>query len=209
MFNIRHSWIILQLLCAIFVLSCEERDPSVACGCNGGKKLEISNDPGIMVKMYDGDFSGFRFLSLQHGYLDFCGTLPPDLLIDGQMAEISGVINVPCTLSKDPLLYVQVSPFEMTTYNLPGDSLFKTGPIIIHIFPSVTAQSSGYGYSVESDSGFKISQPVIPAIGGLQTFSSKTKAFKVAVLVGHKLTLNSGLPTIQVAEMAYLGVFGD
>lgn len=171
--------------------------------------MEITEDQGIMVKMYDGVFDGFRFLSLQHGYLDFCGSLPSDLLIDGQMVEISGTIKLPCSVSKDPLLYVQVSPFEMTTYKIPADSLFKSNPIIIHVFPSVTSQSSGFGYSVQTESGSKIYQAEIPAIGGLQTFSTPTKAFKVAVLVGHKLTANTGLPTIQIAEMAQLGIWGD
>ena len=207
--NLRQFCTIFLCLCIIFCISCEEKEPIISCGCDGTKKLELNDDPGIMVKMYDGSFDGFRFLSLHHGYLDFCESLPPDLLIDGQMVEISGTIKVPCTTSKDPLLYVQVSPFHMTTYNLPADSLFKTNPIIIHVFPSVTTQSSGFGYSVETESGFKIYQDVIPAVGGLRTFSSPTKAFKVAVLVGHKLTVNTGLPTIQIAEMAYLGVFGD
>lgn len=202
-------WIFFQILLAILCISCEEKDPIVLCGCTGGKKLEINNDPGIVVNVNDSGKDTFHFLSLHHGYLEFCNSVPPELLVDGQMVRLSGRINIPCKSTDTPELPVPVLPFVMSGYELPADSLFKSNPIIIQIFSSVTTESSGFGYSIETEYGFKVYQNIIPAIGGLQTFSSPIKAFKVAVLVGHKITLNNGLPSVMPAELSYLKVLGD
>lgn len=199
------SWV----FCLILLISCTDKESKITCGCDGTLKQNLLDEEGIMVKVYDGVFDGFRFLSLRYGYFDFCVDVPVELQIDGLMLKIAGVINTPCMVSKDPLLDVQHYPFRLSNYTIPADSLFKKDPVTIKIFTSITSLSSGYGYSIKTQSGFKIIQDQIPAVGGLKTFSTATKAFKVAVLVGHKITLNKGLPTIDLKDLYYLQALGN
>lgn len=196
------------VFCFILLLSCRDKEPKITCGCDGSVKKDLIDDQGIMVKVLDGLFDGFRFLSLNYGYFDFCGDVPMGLQKDGLMLKISGVINYPCKVSKDALMEVQHYPFHLKGYNSPIDSLFQGDPILIKIFYTQNSVSSGYGYSLKTLSGFKIYQPIIPAVGGLQTFATSTKAFKIGVLVGHKTTLGQGLPAIDMADLFYLQALG-
>ena len=103
--NLSQLFLILSLF---FLLSCSENDdPQIVCGCDGRVQEKIVDDQGIMVKVYDGVFDGFRFLSLNYGYFDFCDEVPFELKKDGLMLRISGTITHPCIVSKDPVLDVQ------------------------------------------------------------------------------------------------------
>lgn len=192
----------------LLLIGCTSDEP-IKCGCDGSFKEELREDPGIMVKTYDGSFDGFRFLSLQYGILELCADVPPELQVDGLQVRISGSVNIPCKVSKDPVQFVQHYPFHMSSFLIAPDSLFTADPVAIQIFPVQGPQSSGFGYSVITSYGLKIRQEFIPVVEGFQTFSTATKAFKVAVLVGHKTTVSNGLPTLIQYDLLYLQVLGN
>lgn len=202
---------LLHILTFLFLLvlsACIEDENKVKCGCNATiKEGKVSTD-GIVVKVFDGNFDGYVFLSLEDGYYDVCDTLPAELQVDGLMLEVSGNVKKPCEKSIDPVYYVQHYPFELSTYETPVDSLFKEGPIIITIIKSEDyGYPQGFGYRVESLDGLKILQPTIPGVGGLKTFPTPTEAFKVAVLVGHKILASSNaFPTVTLEDLYYLQV---
>lgn len=194
----------LCLLTISTLISCSEKDKTIQCGCEGGTVASVKSDPGIVVKVVDGADNGFHFLSLSYGYFDFCDPVPSELQIDGLQVRISGTTKIPCTVSKSPVLQVQHYPFRLSNYSIATDSLFVGNPVTIKLFPYQSPESTGYGYSISTSSGFKIVQEIIPVIGGLNTFSTQTKAFKVAVLVGHKIMVGDGLPTLVYADLTYL-----
>lgn len=185
-------------------ISCSESEKAVQCGCEGNATANISADKGIIVKVIDGQSDGYHFLSVKYGYFDFCTEVPLELQVDGLQVLISGTLKLPCTISKSPILEVQHHPFKLSTFTISTDSLFVGAPIDIKLFPYQSPVSSGYGYIVTSSSGSKIIQETIPVVGGLQTFSTKIKAFKVAVLVGRKIMLSNDLPTLVYSDLAYL-----
>ncbi len=196
---------ILLFFSFLFSISCSSNEKAVQCGCQGDGMANVSADKGIIVKVVDGNLNGYHFLSLKYGYFDFCTDVPAELQVDGLQVKISGTLKVPCATSKSPVLEVQHYPFSLSSYLISSDSLFVGTPIAIGIFPYQSPVSSGFGYSINAASGLKILQETIPVIGGNQTFSTPTKAFKIAVLVGHKILLDSkDLPTLVYSDLEYL-----
>ena len=203
------KFIKIKIFLFLIIIGCSDHEKAIECGCHGAVKEKITSDPGIMVKVSDGSENGFHFLSLKFGYFDICSDVPQELQIDGLQVKISGTTRIPCIVSKSPLLEVQHYPFDITSYEVATDSLFVSNRITIKLFPYQSPVSSGYGYAITSSSGLKIYQETIAVVGGLQTFSTPTKSFKVAVLVGHKMMISNGLPTLVIGDLYYLNVLSN
>lgn len=198
----------VNLFAFLFFVSCTEKDVDPSCGCNSPIKETVLDDQGIIVSVNSNGSIEFKYLSLQYGYFDICTEMPQDMQRDGLMILLSGTTRNPCNISKDPLLDIQHYPFHVTNYKIQTDSLFKSPTLRINLFKTTNAVSSGYGYSVKTPF-ISIYQDVIPAVGGLQTFSTPTKAFKIAVLVGHKSLVTHSLPAIQISDLNYLQALGN
>lgn len=67
-------------------------------------------------------------------------------------------------------------------------------------------QDSGWGYDIYMDDKLYIHQPHIPAISGVQVFSSEADAQSIAGLVVKKINLHVMPPTVTTEELQALGI---
>src|ERR1043166_9043404 len=74
------------------------------------------------------------------------------------------------------------------------------------IVDSVSGKSLGWGYDLIFAGGAKIHQPTIPAVQGIQYFSSSEKANKTAEFAAAKIKRCGGLAGITTNELDSLGV---
>lgn len=187
----------------LLVQGCDKNEvvkPSCSCDAPVSKSFEGLH--GMMVNTTEGYF----LLSISDGYYKPCASLASVLLTDGLLVIAKGKIKTTCPkpddLNKEELQSYTLIDSWVTTQ----DSLFNNNPIKIQLIKSEDYTIKGYGYKITTPSGAVILQTIIPAVGGLKPFKTKTEAYKVAILVAYKLNLQIGFPSITIQDLRFLQI---
>ena len=69
-----------------------------------------------------------------------------------------------------------------------------------------TGKSAGWGYDLYVGGKRTIHQPIIPAVPGTNSFSSKEDAMKAGQLAANKMKITGSLPTVLVTDLDSLGI---
>ncbi len=197
--------ITLTYLALLAIQACNDEDtpkPKI-CNCDATGTESFQSVQAIVVNTTE----GFFVLSPFTGYFKPCEVLNKNLEVDGLMITISGTTKATCDKPDDIFKQEKQSYSIITSTLVATDSLFSAEPFKIKIIKSEDyGYSQGYGYRITHNSGLKILQATIPAIGGNQPFKTSTDAFKTAVLVSYKLNLGVGLPSLTIQDLRFLQV---
>jgi hypothetical protein len=189
----------------ILLSSCvyHEQEHPLICDCTAPVTENFKDVASIVVDSQE----GYLLLSPYKGYLHVCNETELALQQDGLLISASGELKSTCIRKDDYMKRNQESFSILNDWELSPDSSFTDLPISIRIIRSEDFGSPvGFGYDIQKASGFHILQPIIPAVGGNQTFKTELQAYKVAVLVAYKMTLDFGLPAITEKDLDLLKI---
>jgi hypothetical protein len=197
---------ILQTGSTILLLSScvyHEQEHPLICDCTAPVTESFNDVASIVVDTKE----GYLLLSPYKGYLHLCNETGVDLQQDGLLVSASGELKSTCIRKDDYTKRNEESFSILKEWERSPDSSFSNLPIKIKIIRSEDFESPvGFGYDIQKASGFHIQQPVIPAVGGNQTFKTKLQAYKVGVLVAYKMTSDLGLPAITEEDLDLLKI---
>lgn len=199
---------VIRLFCTIvtfvFLISCISCDGDhVETDSFGIDRKELKSFNAVTIETYYGAF----LISDEHGYVQVVEGLPDSLSKEGLKLNLTGYIGY---TYQDERYKKDITYFDLESAT-PRPDLYSTPPLEIRTIWSPDWSEhdgrdypDGYGYRITINGNGGIRQPDIPGMRGIDPFKTEIEAYKVGLLVAHRMVTIGGLPATTISDLDIL-----
>lgn len=204
---LKGSKAILFYLFVVLFTGCTYHDIHIEhniCGCKSRYIENIDNEGGIIVATVD----GYMIISVQHGYLAVCDSIPKGLRTDGVLVRFSGQVIPTCKLvpSGYGLIYLNM---KLLTIKKVDTLYVNESPQLRIVKTEDFGLQPGYGYTIyDVQKDFRLQQFAIPWIPSQIPYKTETDALKMAFVMGYRLENFKGYPYLVLADLYFTQIQG-